>query len=59
MADELGVSLTAVVLGYLQSQPFVTVPILGGRTVAQLRDSLAGDGVQLTPEQIARLDAAQ
>ncbi len=59
LADELGVSLTAIVLGYLQSQPFVTVPIVGGRTVAQLQDSLAGDGVHLTPAQLARLDAAR
>ena len=59
LADELGVSLTAIVLGYLQSQPFVTVPIVGARTVEHLRDSLAGDGVRLTPEQLARLDAAQ
>jgi aryl-alcohol dehydrogenase-like predicted oxidoreductase len=59
LADELGVSLTGVVLGYLQSQPFVTVPIVGPATVAQLQDSLAGDGVRLTPEQIAMLDAAR
>lgn len=58
LAVELGVSLTAIVLGYLQSQPFVTIPILGASSVAQLHDSLTGDGVRLTPEQIARLDAA-
>ncbi|MEZ4613580.1 MAG: hypothetical protein R2838_25625 [Caldilineaceae bacterium] len=27
-------------LGYLMAQPFVTVPIVGCRTEAQLRDSL-------------------
>ena len=59
LADALGVSLTGVVLGYLQSQPFVTIPILGAATVEQLQDSLAGDGVRLTPEQIAALDAAR
>ena len=59
LAAELGVSLTAIVLGYLQSQPFVTVPILGPSSVAQLHDSLAGDGVCLTPAQIAALDAAR
>lgn len=59
LAAELGVSATAIVLGYLQSQPFVTVPILGAGSVAQLEDSLAGDGVRLTPAQLARLDAAE
>jgi aryl-alcohol dehydrogenase-like predicted oxidoreductase len=59
LADELGVSLTGVVLGYLQSQPFVTVPIVGPTTVDQLQDSVAGDSVRLTPEQIAALDAAR
>ena len=58
LAQELGVSLTSIILGYLQSQPFVTIPIIGARTLPHLRDSLAGDGVRLTPEQIAALDAA-
>lgn len=51
LAEELGVSFTAVVLGYLQSQPFVTVPIIGARTLPHLHDSLAGDGVWLEEEQ--------
>jgi aryl-alcohol dehydrogenase-like predicted oxidoreductase len=57
LARTLGVSLTAIVLGYLQSQPFVTVPIVGCRTLDQLHDSLAGDGVRLTPEQLTYLEA--
>ena len=59
LAQELGVSLTGVVLGYLQSQPFVTIPIVGAQTIPHLHDSLAGDGVRLTPAQLATLDAAQ
>ena len=59
LATELGVSLTAIVLGYLQSQPFVTVPIVGASSIAQLQDSLAADGVRLTPAHIAKLDAAR
>lgn len=58
LAQELSVSLTGVVLGYLQSQPFVTIPIIGARTLPHLHDSLAGDGVRLSAEQVAALDAA-
>jgi aryl-alcohol dehydrogenase-like predicted oxidoreductase len=57
LAKELGVSLTGVVLGYLQSQPFVTIPIVGPQTPAQLQDSLAGDGVWLDEEQRELIDA--
>ena len=57
LAEELNVSFSAVVLGYLQSQPFVTVPIIGPITLPQLRDSLAGDGVWLDEEQRDLIDA--
>ena len=50
-----GFSLTAVVLGYLMAQPFVTVPIIGPRSVVQLQDSLAAADVRLTPEQVQGL----
>ncbi len=57
LAQELGTTLTGVVLGYLQSMPFVTVPIIGPRSSTQLHDSLAGADVRLTPLQLAALDA--
>jgi aryl-alcohol dehydrogenase-like predicted oxidoreductase len=57
LADELGVSFTGVVLGYLQSQPFVTIPVIGARTLTHLADSLAGDGVWLDEEQRDMIDA--
>jgi aryl-alcohol dehydrogenase-like predicted oxidoreductase len=59
LAQELGVSLTAIVLGYLQSQPFVTIPIIGARTLPHLHDSLAGDGVRLDEAQRAMIDKAE
>jgi len=55
LATESGLSLTAVVLGYLLAQPFVTVPIVGPRTLAQLRDSLAAAETVLTAEQLRLL----
>ncbi len=59
LARDLGVSLTGIVLGYLQSQPFTTIPIIGCRTLDQLQDSLAGDGVRLSPEQLAFLEGGR
>ena len=56
LASETGLSVTQIVLGYLQSQPFPTIPIVGCRTVAQLEDSLTAAGVRLTPEQIRYLE---
>lgn len=51
VAAASGLTVTQIVLGYLQSQPFVTVPIVGCRTTAQLRDSLSAADVTLTPAQ--------
>jgi aryl-alcohol dehydrogenase-like predicted oxidoreductase len=45
-------SLSQVVLGYLLSQPFATVPIIGSRTIAQLEDSLSAAGVRLSNLQL-------
>lgn len=51
-----GLSITAIVLGYLLAQPFPTLPIVGCRTLAQLQDTLAAADVILTQEQIAFLE---
>ncbi len=50
--DESNLSLTQVVLGYLLSQPFTTIPIIGSRTIAQLEDSLSAAGVRLSNDQL-------
>lgn len=55
LAAESGLTTTQIVLGYLQSQPFVTVPIVGCRTVEQLQDSLTAADVTLTPPQVQTL----
>jgi len=56
LAADSGLSITQVVLGYLQSQPFPTISIVGCRTVEQLRDSLTAAGVRLEPEQVRYLE---
>ena len=50
--QETGLSLTQVVLGWLLSQPFITIPIVGPKTLAQLTDSLSAAGVRLSPQQV-------
>ena len=54
---DTGLSVSQIVLGYMQSQPFITIPIVGCRTLAQLADSLAAGDVRLTPEQVRYLES--
>lgn len=56
LCRETGLTMTQVVLGYLLSQPFPTVPIIGPRTPEQLADSLNAAEIRLTPEQVRALD---
>lgn len=45
-------------LAWCSQQPGVTSPIIGPRTLEHLRDALGALSVQLTPDDIARIDAA-
>lgn len=58
VAAETGKSVPQVALNWLLARPTVATLIIGARDEAQLRDNLGAVGWQLTPEQIARLDAA-
>jgi aryl-alcohol dehydrogenase-like predicted oxidoreductase len=57
LAADTGLSITQIVLGYLQSQPFVTIPIVGCRTLDQLNDSLQAADIRLTPDQLRYLES--
>ncbi|HEX7057742.1 MAG TPA: aldo/keto reductase [Bacilli bacterium] len=57
LAAELSLTVSQVVLAYLVSQPFTTIPIIGCRTPEMLIDSLAAADVVLTPEQLAFLES--
>ncbi|MGC9348316.1 MAG: aldo/keto reductase [Anaerolineae bacterium] len=59
LAGETGMTLTQIVLGYLLSQPFVTIPIVGCKSLPHLCDSLSSTGVTLTPAQIAYLERGE
>ncbi|MEI9892170.1 MAG: aldo/keto reductase [Caulobacteraceae bacterium] len=56
-ATPTGVSVARVALGWLLHKPHVMSVIIGAKTVAQLDDNLAAVGLQLSDDEMARLDA--
>ncbi len=55
-ADGLGVSPVAVALAWVRDRPGVVAPVLGARTAAQLKGSLAAEALELPPEIRSALD---
>ncbi len=58
VAQEVGKSVPQVALNWLLQRPSVSNIIIGARNEEQLRDNLGAVGWNLTPEQVAQLDAA-
>lgn len=58
VARETGKSVPQIALNWLLQRPSVASVIIGARTEEQLRQNLGAVGWNLTPEQVARLDAA-
>ncbi|WNG24351.1 aldo/keto reductase [Cystobacter fuscus] len=58
VAKETGKTVPQVALNWLLQRPTVSNVIIGARNEEQLRQNLAAVGWNLTPEQVARLDAA-
>ena len=56
LSQETGLSITDITLGYLLSQDFPVVPIVGCRNMAQLLDSMHAGDVRLTLDQVQYLD---
>ena len=56
LADEAGLSITHLAMGFAVAHPDVTSAIIGPRTMAQLDDLLAGVDVTLTNEILDRID---
>jgi aryl-alcohol dehydrogenase-like predicted oxidoreductase len=52
VAARRGLTVSQVALGCLLSQPFITVPIVGCRTLEQLRDSVSAADVRLSSEDL-------
>jgi aryl-alcohol dehydrogenase-like predicted oxidoreductase len=58
IAAEIGKTIPQIALNWLLQRPTVSSVIIGARNEAQLRDNLGAVGWNLTPDQVARLDAA-
>jgi aryl-alcohol dehydrogenase-like predicted oxidoreductase len=58
MALETGKTVPQIALNWLLRRPTVSTLIIGARNEQQLRQNLGAVGWSLTPEQIAKLDAA-
>ncbi len=56
LAQEKNKSVSQIALAWLLSNPLVTSPIIGPRTLEQLEDNLGAVGLQLTPEEKQSLD---
>ncbi|MEX0761057.1 MAG: aldo/keto reductase [Dehalococcoidia bacterium] len=58
IAGEKGVTLSQFALAWVMNQPGVTSPIIGPRTMDQLKDNLAALHIEVTDEDRARVDKA-
>jgi len=58
VAAETGKSVPQVALNWLLQRPSVATVVIGARNEEQLRQNLGAVGWNLTPEQVAKLDAA-
>ena len=56
MAGARGVPQAQVALAWLLGKPAVTSPIIGATTPHHLEDALAALSLELSPEEIARLE---
>ncbi len=58
LASETGKSIPQLALNWLLQRPTVSSVVIGTRNEDQLRDTLGATGWRLSPDQIAKLDAA-
>jgi aryl-alcohol dehydrogenase-like predicted oxidoreductase len=58
VAGEIGVTPAQVAIAWVRARPWHIVPIVGARSEAQLRENLGALDVELSPDQLRRLEAA-
>ncbi len=58
VGKELGISAAQVALAWLRYRPVPVIPIIGARKLSQIEDNIGSLDVQLSPEQLTRLDKA-
>lgn len=57
VAKEIGCTPAQLAVAWTLTNPAVASPVIGVRTPAQLEDNLGALAVEISPEQLARLDA--
>ena len=57
LAQRYHVEVSEIVLAYLLSQPFPTIPIVGCRNVEQVQSSLKSSDITLTADELAYLES--
>lgn len=58
IARETGKTVAQIALNWLLRKPTISTVIIGARNEEQLKQNIAAEGWQLTPDQVAKLDAA-
>jgi 1-deoxyxylulose-5-phosphate synthase len=58
LAAERGVPMGQIALAWVLAKPVVTAPIIGASRPGHLEDAVAALAIKLSPEEIARLEAA-
>jgi aryl-alcohol dehydrogenase-like predicted oxidoreductase len=58
LTEETGKTVPQLALNWLLQRPTISTLVIGARDEKQLRANLASTGWNLTPEQVAKLDAA-
>ena len=58
VAEEIGATPSQVAIAWVRAQPWLTVPIVGVRSEAQLRENLGALDVELADEHVERLSEA-
>jgi aryl-alcohol dehydrogenase-like predicted oxidoreductase len=56
VAEEAGVSLVHLAIAWVANHPAVTAPIIGPRTMEQLKSQLGAADVELEPAVLDRID---
>ena len=56
LADEAGMSLIHLAIGFVMQHPAVTAPIIGPRTMEHLESQLGGADVTLSTDVLDRID---
>jgi aryl-alcohol dehydrogenase-like predicted oxidoreductase len=57
LAEEAGLTLIQLAIGFAKTHPAVTSPLIGPRTMEQLETQLAAAGVALSDDVLDRIDA--